>query len=124
MAYCHYSLMPLAFHPRFRIESKGTFTADGTEQTIREIARIGKVQGYIDFTNMASGDSTIIRTYAKIKSGGSYLLNGQKILSNTQTTLKLMYFFEYPTTNYGFKITLEQEAGTNRAYDYIIFFEG
>ena len=115
--------MPLAFHPRFRIESKGTFTADGTEQTIREIARIGKVQGYIDFTNMASGDSVTIRSYVKIKSGGSYILQGQRALSDAQATAKLMHIFEFPTPQYGFKITLEQTAGTNRAYDWMIFME-
>lgn len=116
--------MPLSFQPRFKVEGSGTLTATGSEQTIREITRVGRVQGYIDFTNMAVGDTTVIRTYSKIKSGGSYILQGQRTLSSTQSPAKLMYVFEFPTTNYGFKITLEQSAGTNRNYDWILFFEG
>ena len=116
--------MPLFTPPRLKVEGSGTLAASGSEQTIMEIARIGKVQGYIDFTNMASGDAVTIRSYAKIKSGGSYILQGQRVLSNTQATAKLMHIFEFPTPQYGFKITLEQTAGTNRAYDWMLFFEG
>ncbi len=116
--------MPLFNPPRLKVEGSGTLTASGSEQTIKEITRVGRVQGYIDFTNMASGDSTTIRTYLKIKSGGSYILQGQRTLKNTQSPAKLMYFLEYPTTNYGFKITLEQSKGTNRNYDWMLFFEG
>ena len=116
--------MPLTFHSRFKVEGSGTLTATGSEQTIREITRVGKVQGYIDFTNMVSGDAVIIRTYAKIKSGGSYVLQGNKNIYGTQYTPKLMQIYEFPTPQYGFKITLEQTDGTNRSYDWMLFFEG
>lgn len=115
--------MPLFTPPRLKVEGSGTLAASGSEQTIKEITRMGKAQGYIDFTNMASGDTTVIRTYVKIKSGGSYILQGQRVLLNAQSPAKLMHIFEFPTTNYGFKITLEQTGGTNRNYDWMIFTE-
>jgi hypothetical protein len=114
--------MPLFNPPRLKVEGSGTLTASGSEQTIKEITRVGRVQGYIDFTNMANGDITVISTYVKIKSGGSYILQGQKTLVGAQTP-KLLYIFEFPTTNYGFKISLQQTDGTNRDYDWIIFME-
>jgi len=116
--------MPVFNPSKFKVEGFGTLTATGSEQTIREITRLGKVQGYIDFTNMASGDTTTIRTYMKIKSGGSYIKQGQRVLSDAQSPANLMYIFEFPTPTYGFKITLEQSAGTNRTYDWMLFFEG
>ncbi len=37
----------------FLEEGFGTITADGTEQTVREYAGLGKLHAYIDLTNMA-----------------------------------------------------------------------
>ena len=115
--------MPLAFHPRFRIESKGTFTADGTEQTLVEITRgVHGFSGYLDLSNLVSGDSVYVRAYVKIKSGGSYLKQGQRELTGSQS-VPLLHILDYPTTPYGFKITIEQAEGTNRTYDYMFFSE-
>lgn len=115
--------MPLFAHPKFRAEAIGTKTADSSEQTLNEITRTCKgVSGYIDMTNMASGDTVMIRTYAKIKSGGSYIKQGSRALTGGQDP-DLLYVIPFPTPVWGFKITLQQTAGTNRTYDYLIFSE-
>ena len=96
--------------------AKGTLTADGTEQTLLESSSMGTFEGWIDLSNMASGDVAVIKVYAKLKSGGSYRQYDSASYSGAQTnpathTARL-------STKYGIKITLQQTAGTNRTYDY------
>lgn len=104
-------------------DSKGTITADGTEQTVREITWYTRgLEAYIDLTNMTTGDATVIRSYAKIKSGGSYIRLGSRTLVEAQDP-PLMYVRSFPVSRYGFKITLQQISGTNRDYDWMTFLE-
>jgi len=96
-----------------------TLTADGTEQTIIESTSIGEIEGWIDLANMASGDTVIIRMYVKTKSGGTYRQYDSTTYSNAQTNpathlIKL-------SAKYGFKVTLQQTAGSYRTFDYNFF---
>jgi hypothetical protein len=102
-------------------DTEGTLTADGTEQTIREILTYAPgLVVYIDMTNMAANDTTVIRSYAKIKSGGAYIKQGSRTLSGAQDP-PLMYIRDFPVPRYGFKVTLAQTAGTYRNYDWMTF---
>jgi hypothetical protein len=97
---------------------EGTLTADGTEQTV--VSRTDTVEfqldGYIDLTNLATGDSVVIREYMQIKSGGSYIKYAEGTYSGAQP-LPLLHIVTKPAV-YGLKITLQQTAGTYRSFDY------
>jgi len=99
--------------------SSGTLTADGTEQTVVELTSLGHLEGYIDLSNMAPGDITVVKVYIKIKSGGSYRQYDSSTYSDAQTNSAL-HISSLPAS-YGLKITLQQTAGVNRAYDYKFF---
>lgn len=100
----------------FLEEGNGTLTADGTQQTVREYAGTGKLHAYIDLTNMAGGDTTVIRQFMKIKDGGSYIKYGEETYSGAQS-LPMLHIIMKPS-KWGVKITLQQTAGTNRNYDW------
>ena len=96
--------------------SDGTLTADGTEQTVVELTRLGHLEGYIDLSNMQAGDTLVIKVYVKIKSGGSYRQYDSGSYSGVQTSPAL-HVSALPAS-YGVKVTLQQSAGINRDYDY------
>jgi hypothetical protein len=97
--------------------SNNTITASGAEQTMLETTSYNWMEGYVDTTNLATGDTVVIKSYAKIKSGGSYIKMGSRIITGAQDPA-LLYIREFPIPTWGFKITLQQSAGTNRTYDW------
>lgn len=101
------------------VRSDGTLVADGTEQTIYEVTpTVTLVPDSItmSMSNMASGDSTIIRMYAKLKSGGAYELIDSKTYRNAKD-IPAINITGQPN-RYGWKVTLQQTEGTNRSYDW------
>jgi len=100
----------------------GTLTADGTEQTIVEITGVlVRLAGYIDLANMAAGDTTVVRIYMMLKSGGAYRKYVEEEYKDAQTLPAL--FCVERVAKYGIKITLQQTAGVYRTYDYNMFKE-
>jgi len=99
--------------------SEDTLTADGTEQTVVESTSSGEVEGFIDLSNMASGDSITLRLYKKMTEGGTYRQFDSGNYSDSQTNPAL-HITKLPN-KYGLRITLQQTAGVNRSYDYIFF---
>jgi len=97
----------------------GTLTATAEEQTLVEETEERNLYGYLDMSNLASGDSITIRQYVIIKPGGSYIKVGEKTYSDAQAIPLL----EFPESHakYGQKITLEQVAGVYRTFDYNFF---
>jgi len=100
---------------------EGTLTADGSEQTVVEATGTleFKLDGYIDLSNMASGDTVVIREYIKIAPDGAYVKYAEETYSDAQS-LPLLHIVTKPA-RYGLKITLRQTAGTNRDYPYQFF---
>jgi hypothetical protein len=102
---------------------EGTLTVDGTEQNIVLDEITGNpsryLEGYIDLSNMASGDTIVIREYMKIKSDGGYVKYAEETYSGAQT-LPLLHILTKPG-RYGIKITLQQTAGTYRNFPYQFF---
>jgi hypothetical protein len=100
---------------------EGTLTADGTEQTVVDVTGTLEfnLDGYIDLSNMASGDTVVIRQFMKISSGGNYIKYAEETYSGAQS-LPLLHIVTKPAV-YGLKITLQQTAGTNRNYPYQFF---
>ena len=107
----------------FDIPIEDTLTADGTEQNLVLDEISGNPQryleGYVDLSNMASGDTIVIRQYMKIKETGSYVKYAEETFSGAQS-LPMLYIVTKPA-KYGLKITLQQTAGTYRSFDYQFF---
>jgi hypothetical protein len=101
--------------------SVGTLTADGTEQTVTELTVLGTLEGHIDLSNMASGDTVRIREYIRMKTGGAYQLYDSVDYSGALAQPAL-HMVKLPA-RYGVRITLQQTAGVNRDYDYNFFRE-
>jgi len=100
---------------------EGTLTADGSEQTVVEATGTLEFQldGYIDLSNMASGDTVVVREYMKIASGGNYVKYAEETYSGAQS-IPLLHIVTKPA-RYALKVTLQQTAGTNRDYPYQFF---
>lgn len=112
--------MPLAsLLNRLRVLTSETLTADGTEQTVVEMTTLGELEGWIDLANMAGGDTVVIKSYARIKSGGTYRLHASATYTGVQSSPAL-HVAKLPA-RHGLKITLQQTAGTNRDFDYTFF---
>ncbi len=97
----------------------GTLTADGTEQIIYEVTpTVTLVPDSITMSaaNLVGGDAITLRMYAKLKSGGSYELIDSQVYSGAKT-IPAINITGQPN-RYGWKVTLEQTAGTNRDYDW------
>jgi hypothetical protein len=110
--------------PLTKLESLGggTIFADGTEQTIVEYVKVGRVIGYIDLSNMTTGDTIVIRQYMKLKTGGEYKKYAEETYSGTQS-IPIIYITP-KETDYGVKITIQQTAGTYKSFDYNFLKEG
>jgi len=107
-------------------ETGGTLTTDGNEQNIYiNNAPDGVyVPEYvsIDFTNHTATETVIIRQYRRFKSGGDWIkideceaITGLPDPAGIDVELK--------PNRYGIKVTMEKTAGTNRAYDWEVFYK-
>lgn len=99
----------------------GTVTTDGTEQILHNFTSAtpaaGIVKLVLDTTNMASGNTTIIRAYKK-SSGG----NLRKFVETTYTNAQTVPLKETDPLSFAhatqLKVTIQRTAGTDRAYDW------
>lgn len=109
-----------------RLVSLGAFTVIatlGTKHTICERAdgAVSRVQGYVDLSNLASGDTLVIKLYAKVRTDGSFLCYNEEAYYGVQS-LPLVYITEKPETH-GLKVTIQQIAGICKKFDYEFFEE-
>jgi hypothetical protein len=113
----------LASMAAFDTPIEGTVAMDGTELNVVLDEITGNPQrfleGYIDLTPMASGDTIVVRQYMKIASAGAYVKYAEETYTGAQT-LPLLYITT-KTGKYGIKITAQQTAGTNRTLQYQFF---
>jgi hypothetical protein len=102
---------------------EGSVAMDGTEKNVVLDEVTGNpsrfLEGYIDLTPMASGDTIVIRQYMKIASGGNYIKYAEETYSGAQT-LPLLYITT-KSGKYGIKITAQQTDGTNRTLSFQFF---
>jgi hypothetical protein len=102
---------------------EGSVAMDGTEKNVVLDEVTGNPQrfleGYIDLSPMASGDTIVIRQYMKITATGAYVKYAEETYSGAQT-LPLLYITT-KSGRYGIKITAQQTAGTNRTLQYQFF---
>ena len=101
----------------------GTLTADGTEQTLvivnEPLGLFSPHVLFVDLDNMIAGDTIIIRIYYRLSDGGTLKLWDSQTFTGVDGGLvnlaKIVDIGLHPN-RHGFQVTLQQTAGTNRAY--------
>jgi len=106
-----------------KIDTTGTVTADGLEDTIidKVLGSPFKGQLILDLSNLGSRDSIIVKEYTKITSTGSL----QLLTSTTFTAVQAEPAAVFLVKNlaYEHKITLQQVLGTYRTFPYTYYVE-
>jgi len=79
------------------------------------------VDGYIDLSALASGESIVVKEYMTIKSGGSPVQYAEETYSGAQS-LPLLHITTKPA-RYGLKVELYMESApsADRSFDYQLF---
>ena len=72
---------------------------------------------YLDLSNMASGDTTIVSEYISVD-GTNLKLYYQYTFTNAQTLPVQRFHGKLLELNMLYRVTLQQTAGTGRAYPY------
>ncbi len=106
-------------------ETGGTLTADGTEQVLVQVdAPMGVFKPTkinLNCTNMAWGDSIVLRWYERISGGTAYVQKDELRIDDFQVIpLKPI---ELQPNRHGVRVTLTQRAGVNRDYPWEYFYE-
>ena len=107
--------------PQREVIAEGSITADGTEQVVMEYSGLAMVHGYIDLSQMTTGDEVIIRAYVVIRAGGAWRKYAEETFRDAQS-LPALYVLPRLTV-YGIRITLQQTAGTFKSFDYVFVKE-
>jgi hypothetical protein len=96
----------------------GTMTADGTEQRVFALDRAEpfRIEGYIDLSEMKTGDEVIIRQYIKIEPNGELKKYWEDKYNGIQAN-PIVYITPKPSI-YGILITLQQTSGIYISYDW------
>lgn len=98
---------------------EGNLNADGSEQTLVEFTELGKMEGHINLSNLALGDTIVIRQYEKIY--GEYRQYAEESYSGVQA-LPAVYITQKSGKD-GIKITIQQTAGVLRSFTHCFFKE-
>jgi len=101
-------------------ETGATLTTDGTEQNVYiNNAPAGVFSPrfvQIDFTNQTAAETTVIREYYRIKTGGNFIKIDEDTFAGVQDPL--LKRIELSDNRYGVKVTIEKTGGANKDYDY------
>jgi len=105
-------------------ETGGTLTTDGTEQDVYiNNAPAGLYTPkivLIDFTNHTAGETVVVKSYYRIKSGGGWIENTLDTYAGLQSP-ELIHL-ALKDTRYGIKVTAEKTAGGNQDYDWEVVY--
>ena len=99
------------------LNSQGTTTADGTEQTLWDVTTSKYFTAQVDLQNMQSGDTTVIKRYSKVRAGSTLVMEWSETYTGAQTGKNIIYFPPW-ASDVEYKVTLTQTAGTFRNYDF------
>jgi len=102
--------------------AQGTKLADGTVQDLVNILLTKWVCGFLDLSNMVSGDTVIVTYKIQIKSGGNKIQHWQATYSGAQANPMLP--FPSMFIPYGIEVSIQQTAqgaGGYKNFDY--YFE-
>jgi len=106
-------------------ETGGDLTATALEQTVyinnTPLGVFAPKKVKIDCTNMAWGDTVVIRWYERIVSGGDLVLKDVFTLNDVQTSpIKNV---ELEPNRFGVQVTLQQPAGVGRVFPWEVLYE-
>lgn len=103
--------------PAFETPVEQSVAMDGTEITLVEKTdnKLGLLDGYVDLTPMAAGDTIVIRQYMQVKATGTYVKYAEETYSGAQS-IPLLHITTKPAKD-KIKVTAQQTAGTNRTLD-------
>lgn len=106
-------------------ETGGMITTDGTEQDVyvnNSPSGIFEPRIFqLDFTNQTAAETTVVRTYYRIKSGGAFIKQTETTYAGVQDPL--LNTIDLEENRFGFKVTIEKTAGANRDYDYEVLYK-
>ena len=107
-----------------KVLSEGTLKTNGQEQILVEFAGRNyavTVVGYVDLSNMESGDIITIREYLKITEGGDYKKYAEQTYEGVQDNP--IVYITSKEAKYGLKVTLQQTAGSYKSFPFQFFYE-
>ena len=106
-------------------ETGGTLTSDGTEQDIYiNNAPAGVFRPIcvkIDFTNVTVTETVVLREYYRIVDGGNLIRQDEATIVGIPENRLIN--IELEPNRFGVEVTLELTAGTNRDFDWEVFYE-
>lgn len=106
-------------------ETGGTVTTDGNEQTLYyNNAPAGSFKPLVlqlDCTNMAAGDTVVVRTYYRIAPGGNLILQDETTLSDDMDP-DLVSITLLPN-RYGIRVTIQETAGAHNDFNWEVLYE-
>ena len=106
-------------------EVGGELTTDGTAQTIyinNAPAGVYKpISAIIDFANQTATETILILVRYRIASAGPWVIDDRETIVGVPVNAGIS--INLKPTRYGIWITMEKTAGTNRAYDWTVFYE-
>jgi len=100
-------------------DAEGSVTADGTEQTVVDKVSTSpfKAQAIVNLSNLAGGDSVVLKEYTKTSSGGALGLVTSTTFTGPQG--EPIAIFLLKNAIYEYKVTLQQTLGTYRNFAYV-----
>jgi len=103
--------------PAFETPVEASIVMDGTEKILVEKTdnKVGLLDGYVDLTPMAGGDTIVIRQFMQIKAAGAYAKYAEETYTGAQT-IPLLHLTT-KTAKDKIKVTAQQTGGTNRTLD-------
>ena len=97
-----------------KVHAAGTLIADGSEQTVAEIAEATRLSGYVSLSKMALGDTVILRQYIKLSD--TWEKYAEETYLDAQG-IPMIYFTPKEVAS-SLKVTLEQTVGTFREFPF------
>lgn len=98
---------------------KANLKANGSEQTLIETVSIGAIEGYVDLSNMTTGDTVILKQYFKLQEDGQYGRYGSQIYIGPQ--VEPIMRFPLKLSDSGMKVTLQQTAGSFKSFPHAFY---
>jgi hypothetical protein len=103
--------------PAWETPVEASIVMDGTEKILVEKTdnKLGLLDGFVDLTPMAGGDTIVVRQYMQVKAAGTYVKYAEETYTGAQS-IPLLFL----TTKSGkdkIKVTAQQTVGTNRTLD-------
>jgi len=106
-------------------ETSGQLTTDGNVQNLyiaeAPAGIFRPICVKIDFTNHTAAETVVIKTHYRIALGGAHI--EQDTATYAGVVSPELINIDLDPNRYGIKVTIQKTAGTNRAYDWEVFYE-